>query len=205
MVYCVNVGILAFLVGIHCFVASLASKICSRGGLCRPFVRRADSLMVRSIFQLNSNKRNVECVFPHAHPLVELDSSGTRHEAVWDSSSERFVDKRQRQFNFRNFFLDNFYPGGTLAPDYYRYAGWRATQRLISATNGVFGTQALIMALGIKKKHLGRFSYEESAGSSLMRRVSKLFISFCAQAQLQLRCGSSRIAWARLRASCGPR
>jgi hypothetical protein len=48
-----------------------------------------------------------------------------------------------------------FLPSGNPPPDYYKYASWRAVQRLVSATNGVFGTQALIMALGIKKRHIG--------------------------------------------------
>lgn len=58
----------------------------------------------------------------------------------------------------RNTFYGLFLPGGNPPPDYYRYAIWRAIQRLVSATNGVFGSQALIMALGIRKKHIGGLS-----------------------------------------------
>lgn len=49
------------------------------------------------------------------------------------------------------FFYSCFLPSGELSNDYYRYTIWRAIQRLIAATNLVFCTQALFIALGIKK------------------------------------------------------
>jgi len=42
-----------------------------------------------------------------------------------------------------------------VTPDYYAYARWRVTQRFISSTVHVFGTQALLLALGIKSSRLG--------------------------------------------------
>lgn len=48
-----------------------------------------------------------------------------------------------------------FLPSGKLTTDYYSYTMWRLVQRFISATNSVFGTQALLLALGFKKNQIG--------------------------------------------------
>uniref|UniRef100_A0A0G4G9L5 Protein root UVB sensitive/RUS domain-containing protein n=1 Tax=Chromera velia CCMP2878 TaxID=1169474 RepID=A0A0G4G9L5_9ALVE len=42
-----------------------------------------------------------------------------------------------------------------VTPDYYSYTFWRMVQRFLSATVNVFGTQALLLALGIKSRNLG--------------------------------------------------
>lgn len=45
-----------------------------------------------------------------------------------------------------------------VTPAYYRYASWRNFQRLINANLQVFGTQSLLMGLGIKTKSLAASS-----------------------------------------------
>lgn len=54
------------------------------------------------------------------------------------------------------FLSNSFLPSGDLTSDYYRYTLWRAMQRLVGATLSVFGTQALLLALGFKKSSIGR-------------------------------------------------
>lgn len=53
------------------------------------------------------------------------------------------------------FIRANFIPSGQLSSDYYTYTLWRMAQRLVSATSNVFGTQALLLALGFKSKSIG--------------------------------------------------
>ena len=48
-----------------------------------------------------------------------------------------------------------FIPSGEITSDYYRYSMWRLAQRFVSATCSVFGTQALLLALGFKKEKIG--------------------------------------------------
>ena len=56
-------------------------------------------------------------------------------------------------------FLSNcFLPSGNLTRDYYHYTLWRIAQRFVSATSSVFGTQALLLALGFKQSSIGTSS-----------------------------------------------
>jgi len=54
-----------------------------------------------------------------------------------------------------HFFTNAFFPED-VTPDYYSFTAWRFFQRCVSATVGVFGTQALLLALGIKSGRLGQ-------------------------------------------------
>lgn len=76
---------------------------------------------------------------------------------VWNGDTSSFQYHSESKFNLQRALHGHFFPSGELTPDYYKYAMWRATQRLVSATNGVFGTQALLMALGFNKKRIGMF------------------------------------------------
>ncbi|CAM9553325.1 unnamed protein product [Laminaria digitata] len=42
-----------------------------------------------------------------------------------------------------------------VTPDYYHFTLWRMFQRFVAGTVNVFGTQALLLALGIKSRRLG--------------------------------------------------
>lgn len=46
-------------------------------------------------------------------------------------------------------------PSGEFSSHYFRYIRWRSLQRLISSTNNVFGTQALLLSLGVKRSKIG--------------------------------------------------
>jgi hypothetical protein len=117
--------------------------------------------------------------------LVEYDSktssrngksmkseNGLRKVMKWDTSSPRFsysvVEEQfsmgqvpmsassRNQDKLRAFMFQHFMPRGNITGDYYIYTKWRAIQRLIASTSSVFGTQALVMALGVRSgKGLG--------------------------------------------------
>ncbi|GAB0493659.1 hypothetical protein MMPV_004944 [Pyropia vietnamensis] len=101
---------------------------------------------------------------------------GSRKRLVWDDSDGigRFVlqDKTRPEgpsgelfgthgaaadvrASVVSFFSHAFFPED-VTPDYYSFTAWRFFQRCISATVGVFGTQALLLALGIKSGRLGQ-------------------------------------------------
>lgn len=46
-------------------------------------------------------------------------------------------------------------PSGEFSKHYFHYIRWRSLQRLISSTNNVFGTQALLLSLGAKRSRIG--------------------------------------------------
>jgi hypothetical protein len=76
---------------------------------------------------------------------------------IWDPSVSAYVYDGESNFDAKQMIKEHFFPSGMLSEDYYRYAAWRATQRLVSATNSVFGTQALILALGFKRSRIGTY------------------------------------------------
>lgn len=94
--------------------------------------------------------------------FYEYSSIGTKKLMIWDINQKKFRYQRDIHYNeskrlsFSKVLHNNFFPSGELSNDYYRYTIWRASQRLVSATNSVFGTQALLLALGFKTKKLGR-------------------------------------------------
>ena len=89
--------------------------------------------------------------------LIEYGAMGTRKLMEWNKSSNSFTYHSESEFNLKHALHGHFFPSGELlTEDYYRYAAWRATQRLVSATNSVFGTQALLLALGFKKHPIGK-------------------------------------------------
>jgi uncharacterized protein (DUF1810 family) len=96
----------------------------------------------------------LHCV-EHHYSFVERGALGTRKKMKWDPSASAFVNDGESNFKAKQMIKEHFFPGGILSEDYYRYAAWRAAQRLVSATNSVFGTQALILALGFKRSRIG--------------------------------------------------
>ena len=108
--------------------------------------------------------------------VVEYDENkggdrayGKRRVMEWDQESVMFAlspkgawkggnqEKSIKPLKFlTRVFYNNFVPSGNITQDYYTYSKWRACQRFVSATSSVFGTQALVMALGVKSgKNLG--------------------------------------------------
>ncbi|CAB1096949.1 unnamed protein product [Ectocarpus sp. CCAP 1310/34] len=87
-------------------------------------------------------------------------------EIVWDESKERFVEAdslRDRSNSQRvrgavgglQLLLRHWFIPEDVTPDYYHFTFWRMFQRFVAGTINVFGTQALLLALGIKAKRLG--------------------------------------------------
>lgn len=95
-----------------------------------------------------------------AHAIHDVNGSHKR-ELRWDAARRRYVFRehtgsRDYEIEMRGFFgrkwawvKQSFLPEG-VTDDYYAFARWRLFQRLMSSTVGVFGTQALLLALGIK-------------------------------------------------------
>ncbi len=92
---------------------------------------------------------------------------GTKIGLIYDPAQERFVDihtatehqatstakrKRKRlaiQQYVKQTIFNSFVPEG-ITPNYYTFIKWRVVQRFLSANVNVFGTQSLLMGLGIK-------------------------------------------------------
>lgn len=71
---------------------------------------------------------------------------------------------------------NNFVPSGNITEDYFTYSKWRACQRFVSATSSVFGTQALVMALGVKSgKNLGIAAATAWVMKDALGKVSRIF------------------------------
>jgi Vitamin B6 photo-protection and homoeostasis len=78
----------------------------------------------------------------------------------WEhAETERRMNAKERGSEFvrrrKMFFLRAFFPED-VTPDYYSFTAWRFAQRCVSATVGVFGTQALLLALGVKAGRIGQ-------------------------------------------------
>ncbi|CAM9864140.1 unnamed protein product, partial [Heterosigma akashiwo] len=87
------------------------------------------------------------------------EDGGEKRVVRWDESQQRFQRTAPPQTKYVNsvlvksssFFVRNFFPDN-VTDDYYRYTAWRSLHRFMSSTLNVFGTQALLLALGIKTK-----------------------------------------------------
>ena len=92
--------------------------------------------------------------------LYEFDDIGVRRQVSWADDSVGFKAPNGlsiplfRESMWR-IFVNTFVPPEKMGHDYYNYTYWRMAQRLLSAQTSVFGTQSLLMALGIKQDKLG--------------------------------------------------
>lgn len=118
---------------------------------------------------------------------------GKKQVVQWDPSTTMFSTKTFRDANRLNYgtkgrsartplkFLtrilyNNFIPSGNITDDYFTYSKWRACQRFVSATSSVFGTQALVMALGVKSgKNLGIAAATAWVMKDALGKVSRIF------------------------------
>ncbi len=108
-------------------------------------------------FQLTSNGGNT---ISNNWPPVEhhqLDSIPVRKAFVFNdlTSKHSSVATSSVGFQLVPYLKESFLPSGQLTSDYYKYTSWRLTQRAISSTCSVFGTQSLLLALGLKKNRIG--------------------------------------------------
>lgn len=109
---------------------------------------------------ISTTKRdNARCISEYSSNASFIEYHG------WNQSKKLIFD--EHLFKFREFkrtdlsswcksiVFSAFLPSGDINNQYLRYVRWRTIQRLISSTNNVFGTQALLLALGFKKKKIG--------------------------------------------------
>jgi hypothetical protein len=98
--------------------------------------------------------------------LNEVDvRHGTKTQLIYDPAKERYIDSQTyasskykyksltstiRQKGYQTI-SNAFLPEG-VTPSYYKFIQWRIIQRYISAIVHVFGTQSLLMGLGIQSK-----------------------------------------------------
>ena len=95
---------------------------------------------------------------------------GTKISLVYDPTAERYVDlntateyattstakirrkKLAMEQYIKQAIVNSFVPEG-ITPNYYTFIKWRTIQRFLSANVNVFGTQSLLMGLGIKSEN----------------------------------------------------
>ena len=104
--------------------------------------------------------------------LVEYDGIVTRRLQVLPDGSVVRSDRKEdtsgtvgTRVGLGRALRESFLPDG-VSKDYYAYTRWRVIQRLVSSTVHVFGTQALLLALGIKAEKLGAGSMKWEARPS---------------------------------------
>ncbi len=101
---------------------------------------------------LSSNVFNAKRVAPDSHNNNRRSNSGEDGESV-ATEQDKISTRIER---WRNSLANNFIPSGDISPDYFTYTKWKCMQRFVAGTSSVFGTQALVMALGVKNsKALG--------------------------------------------------
>lgn len=102
----------------------------------------------------------------YAPTLAEVDvRHGIRTSLVYDESVGRYVSKANGNYDkaistsgsnaydsVLRLLRSSFLPEG-VTPSYYRFMRWRILQRFINANVHVFGTQSLLLGLGIKSRN----------------------------------------------------
>ena len=68
-----------------------------------------------------------------------------------------------------------FMPTGELTPDYYAYTIWRLAQRFVAASSSVFGTQALVLALGFTSSSIGIAAATRWVLKDALGKFSRIF------------------------------
>ena len=95
--------------------------------------------------------------------LKEQNRYGIKRDVIYNKDTKSFQafkpivtsTSKPVTSSLRQFLYNCFLPSGKLSRDYYSYTLWRLAQRFVSATSSVFGTQALLLALGFKRSSLG--------------------------------------------------
>ena len=111
--------------------------------------------------------------------LIEHSSLGIRRGMRWDEATKTFqqgaLSESVKQTQLLNFFKNCFVPSGAISSDYYTYSLWRSAQRFVSATSSVFGTQALLLALGFKSNKIGIAAATTWVLKDALGKVSRIF------------------------------
>lgn len=111
--------------------------------------------------------------------LIEHTNLGIKKAMRWDDSTNSFqqyaLSESVKQTPLLNFFKNCFVPSGAISSDYYTYSLWRSAQRFVSATSSVFGTQALLLALGFKSNRIGIAAATTWVLKDALGKVSRIF------------------------------
>lgn len=111
-------------------------------------------------------------------------SGGMVKTMRWDPISGSFKIMFQSQNDskrikkrtiFSQMLWEMFMPSGELTPDYYTYTAWRLAQRFVGASSSVFGTQALVLALGFKSNSIGIAAATRWVLKDALGKFSRIF------------------------------
>lgn len=116
--------------------------------------------------------------------VSEESNMGIRKSFKWDNELDKFVPQPltsyskfdpQPQSAFQYFLRTCFLPSGKMSPDYVKYTQWRMMQRFLSATTSVFGTQALLLAIGVKQSKIGIAAATTWVLKDALGKISRIF------------------------------
>jgi hypothetical protein len=136
------------------------------------------------ISQLNTNTKGVQ------YELIEYNTLGERKLFNYDKDTNSLISKLnddeadysssfqsifRNKASFQQLLRNCFLPGGYISEDYYKYTYWRIAQRFVSATSSVFGTQALLLALGFKSNRIGVAAATTWVLKDALGKVSRIY------------------------------
>lgn len=122
--------------------------------LNKPLHGRRNGSALRS--KVINYRQNVAITASTDHSMFEQISNTREAKLRWNNESQTFVLARTHQSagllaRLRNSLL----PESEVSVDYFRYSKFRVLQRFFSSIATVFGTQSLLLALGMKKENSG--------------------------------------------------
>lgn len=132
------------------------------------------------LFSINTNSNDPTTSFSERN-LIEHHAWDHGRAALWNPTTKRFeqttVRSGHRLFltSIYQLFAASFIPSGELNKDYYTYSVWRMIQRFVSSMNTVFGTQALILALGFKKSKIGLATATTWVLKDVLGKISRIY------------------------------
>ena len=95
-----------------------------------------------------SNKTMIEINDLGMDKFIKINEESQQFEQQIDSGTPLKV-------SLQEFVKVCFLPSGTVHTDYIKYTTWRMIQRFLSSTSSVLGTQALLLAIGVKQDKIG--------------------------------------------------
>ena len=117
-----------------------------------------------------------ECFCFRSTKNVKLVRGYAMSNSLAIKGSQIGIDTNTRNSSVVHRLLRNsLIPSGKLSEDYFVYSKWRAIQRFISASNSVFGTQSLMIALGITKQKVGTTVASTWILKDFLGKISRIF------------------------------
>lgn len=119
--------------------------------------------------------------------FIERTGFGTKRTLHWDENTKSLSTNKKPSVNLSlkpsgkipayliKTLKYTFLPGGNLTHDYFIYSSWRILQRFLSATTSVFGTQSLLLALGVKQSKIGITAATSWVLKDALGKFSRIF------------------------------